>query len=328
MRKEFSEFHLLRGVTIILVVFGHSVINGTQEYPILQYIIKLIYSFHMPVFFFISGFFAIKILNFNCAYERWMFLCRKFYRLMIPYLTITILSIPFKLLLSAFIKRPLILTDLITDTFLFPGNNPVSSLWFIHCLFMINIIILIYSKWIKKDYNIVIFSLLLFIIGVYVKIDFLNLSSVFRNQIFFALGILIRNNYQLFLNICFNKFIFIISILILVIVNLCEVTSELTIQLSYLLTGIMGIIMLYGGIIRIDNQRYKKVINYFGMYSYDIYLISWFTQNTIGYFLVKVLNLNYILCIFITFFSGFIPILISKYIIRKSKLLNKLILGK
>lgn len=49
MGRRLTHIDFLKGIGIILVLFGHLPINGTMH--------MLIYSFHMPLFFFSSGFF-------------------------------------------------------------------------------------------------------------------------------------------------------------------------------------------------------------------------------------------------------------------------------
>lgn len=49
MNKRFEQFDILKGIGIILVMFGHAIPNG--------YVHDWIYGFHMPLFFFCSGFF-------------------------------------------------------------------------------------------------------------------------------------------------------------------------------------------------------------------------------------------------------------------------------
>ncbi|MDU6126762.1 MAG: acyltransferase family protein, partial [Veillonella sp.] len=51
----------MKGIAILLVVLGHSVpdqasASGIASYPL--YLMRtIIYSFHMPVFFFVAGYF-------------------------------------------------------------------------------------------------------------------------------------------------------------------------------------------------------------------------------------------------------------------------------
>lgn len=89
---------------ILLVVLGHSGEN-------IPYLSKWIYSFHMPLFIFISGYLLDytskngidKINLFN-------FINKKIKRLLIPYFVISSLAYVPKYLLGKFALRPLELT--------------------------------------------------------------------------------------------------------------------------------------------------------------------------------------------------------------------------
>ena len=87
----------LKGILIFLVVLGHVVgggyhIAGESSQPILSFIFKVIYLFHMPAFFFLSGFtFADS--------NGWQWYARRIKRLIVPYFTFGIVSIVIYLLM-------------------------------------------------------------------------------------------------------------------------------------------------------------------------------------------------------------------------------------
>ena len=55
-RKRLVYLDIARGICILLVVFGHTLIPNIRENnKIIQFIYDYIYFFHMPVFFIISG---------------------------------------------------------------------------------------------------------------------------------------------------------------------------------------------------------------------------------------------------------------------------------
>ena len=45
-----------RGIGMMLVVLGHAISDTTMDNPLLSRLFYFIYSFHMPLFFFISGY--------------------------------------------------------------------------------------------------------------------------------------------------------------------------------------------------------------------------------------------------------------------------------
>ena len=70
MNKRYAYFYVLKFLLIFSVVFGHILENYIQN-PFFKSIYMFIYTFHMPLFVFITGFFAksnkgggIKVLHF------------------------------------------------------------------------------------------------------------------------------------------------------------------------------------------------------------------------------------------------------------------------
>lgn len=84
MMTRFDYIDKLRGFAILLVVIGHIYLPYTREasnHPVAQ----MIYSFHMPLFFFISGF----LCEFTHKIEKngyLNFVWRKAIALLVPYL--------------------------------------------------------------------------------------------------------------------------------------------------------------------------------------------------------------------------------------------------
>ena len=78
--KRFEWIDILKGIGIILVVVGHSNFSFAKA-TTAMFIQKYIYSFHMPLFFFVSGYLFVKDKYSN--FKR--FLRVKTKTLMIPY---------------------------------------------------------------------------------------------------------------------------------------------------------------------------------------------------------------------------------------------------
>jgi acyltransferase len=125
----------LRTLAILLMVFGHTN-NAEAEIP---WVIKYIYSFHMPLFFFISG------LTFNPRkYQGWKtFMPRKASTLLIPYFFFSFLGYGFFVIshistfsFSSFCDVLLRIVIADTDLLYFTYDGP---LWFLPCLFLVEI---------------------------------------------------------------------------------------------------------------------------------------------------------------------------------------------
>ena len=59
-KMYFPEIDLCRGLGIILVVLGHALKQTGETNTVFQVLLSVIYSFHMPLFFVLSGFVSVK----------------------------------------------------------------------------------------------------------------------------------------------------------------------------------------------------------------------------------------------------------------------------
>ena len=74
MTKRIEYIDIARGIGILLVVMGHN------DFAVVSpFVYKLIYSFHMPLFFFLSGYFI------NPSIQFWSFFKKRFNSLLKPY---------------------------------------------------------------------------------------------------------------------------------------------------------------------------------------------------------------------------------------------------
>ena len=56
MKERYKELDLMKGIGILLVYLGHTFnLSGLRENSLFLYLYRMTYSFHMPLFFFISG---------------------------------------------------------------------------------------------------------------------------------------------------------------------------------------------------------------------------------------------------------------------------------
>ena len=148
----------LKAIGIFLVVLGHS--NP------LTYIRKYIYSFHMPLFFIVSG------LTFNPGkYDSTkMFIKHKAKTILLPYLMINLFTIPFYLYYFKILNfTSVTILDIIKGIFI--ANNDIIVLvngptWFLPTLFLTDVLVyIIYRKFKDNKNNIFIISILLLLIG-------------------------------------------------------------------------------------------------------------------------------------------------------------------
>lgn len=94
-----------KGLGIIFVVLGHAIADTTQNVQFFGKLFQIIYSFHMPLFFFLSGFCGIKALQKRKLHEEEAYILERFKRLMVPYFFVGICYIPIKLLMADYVTK-------------------------------------------------------------------------------------------------------------------------------------------------------------------------------------------------------------------------------
>lgn len=117
---RFSYIDNLKGFLIILVVFGHCIQNFMPYYES-NLLFRLIYSFHMPLFIFVSGFVSYK------DQLTWESVGKRFLQLMLPFFAWAVV-------------KALIKWD--AGIILHIIKHPDNGLWFLHTLFFISLIMM------------------------------------------------------------------------------------------------------------------------------------------------------------------------------------------
>lgn len=257
-------------IAMVLIVLSHTIAYSDK----LQGLYKYVSSFHVALFFTISG--LTFSINKYCNFKK--FFKTKFKRIMIPYLVFAVLFlIPF-LILGATIASNLNRNDIdinlkhsIIGIFYGNGNDNYlrqnSSLWFLPCLFVTEMIFYFVEKNKNKNkyYITILFSIVIGMLDYY----FLPFRMPWGFDIaicmlaFFALGKIISNRKSM------------------VIKN-----NVLTVCISLTL-------IIIGGIIQCFNTNVMYMHNEYG--NYFIFIISAFF-SVIGYtFLISKIHYNKVL---------------------------------
>lgn len=127
MKKRDYYFDNAKFLLIFLVVFGHFLQSYIDSNMFISYLYKFIYTFHMPAFILISGFFAKGI------YEKG-YITKITKKLILPYILFQIVYGVFYYFIHS------------KDTFKLELFQPHWSLWFLISLFCWNIMLLIFNR--------------------------------------------------------------------------------------------------------------------------------------------------------------------------------------
>lgn len=332
MKKYYKDMDIARGIGIFLVVLGHSFPDDKFNNNFLYaYIYKFIYSFHMPLFFIISGFFAYKVYNILNLSQYKKFIEGKFKRLMIPYFAISLIAIPIKLYMNRYAARPIDLNGLIVDVLLYPAGNgtiyhtgtPIQYFWFIYTLFFIFAVIPLLNKIPLKV--VLIITAILNVIPLN-KMPTFYAWGVIHYLVYIYLGIYFNRIYEEYEKFKYKKLLAFIAFIALVLINLESVSAQLYYVYS-LTTALIGSILFISISYLIANNKLGEIFRYIGNYNYDIYLFSWFFQTGARVILFQMLKLNYTFVTIMMIIAGLLPIVLSNLVLRKVRILDKVLLG-
>ena len=322
--KRIEWIDLCKGIAIILVVIGHMFRGFTSSgmynkyNEIFSYIDYTIYSFHMPLFFIISGVLYRKGRKINTVEKYWRFIRKKFNVLMIPYFIFSWIQIIIKLIMSSSVNNKVGYESFINILF-----KPIEQFWFLYVLMIIFMIMPIIDIIINNRIKTIVIVLIFIIVRI-LPIKLGVIGNAFYNLLYFYVGCIIANIYgKLFKkNTCISLFIVYITINFVVYI----------LPISNVLSNIGNYIMaIVGSLLVIEATKvfqYKEnivvnILKAIGKHSMAIYLLHIILASGIRIILLKLgINNMVIQVIFGFIFGIFIPIILDKFYM-KVKILKK-----
>jgi len=192
-REEWVDY--AKAIGIILVTYGHvarGVMNaGIKSDESIYYLINnIIYSFHMPLFFFLSGLFFISSLQQRGAYPLFK---NKLATIFYPYIVWSILQGSIELVLSNYTNGNVTVTQITSLLW-----APRAQFWFLYALFLVSLAgILVYSKLTAEYYWLVlVFATIAYLTRHELALIPLT-GFILHNFVFFAFGIVFYQKKEL-----------------------------------------------------------------------------------------------------------------------------------
>ncbi len=209
MRERLEYVDQIRGFAILLVIVGHLIqfnqIGGGDSNPLFN----VIYSFHMPLFFMISGYIGSKVSKVSSLQGYGLFLLKKAKVLLIPYFF-------WRLVINKYFLTAewsqVVSIDAIGDAIIHPR-----LLWFLPMLFEIFIFFgafLLVSSWVMKRANIVrdlilVVSIILMIISGIFLIDKSHFTSLSLFAFSFFTGVMV-SRHKMIENLMLSRWVFLL----------------------------------------------------------------------------------------------------------------------
>lgn len=286
--RKYRELDIAKGIAIIAVVLGHAFPDA--DYGISNFtantIHTFVYGFHMPVFFFIAGLLSAK----HSGDKPLNYIKKRAAKLLIPYFLLSIVGLVLK---QVFASEANHTYELYSSWKILLGQSPMGGMWYLWTLFLMSVVFIFLVKFIKKDWQIVLIGMLLFYIGFYRTIPFMNNFANF--VAYFMLGVACKDFYDQARELDQK-----------VIACATIPTYWMCIKLyaPELVQGMVGIVM----ILSVSSLIKSSYLEDMGRKSYAIYLMSYFIAIPIRVICYQRLALNYWLVVVLMFTLGlFIP---------------------
>lgn len=304
-----------KAIGILLVVIAHTfrgiTASGIHGNKYLEIIDSVIYTFHMPLFFFISGLFFLGSVSKRTNDE---FITNKVETIVYPYILWGLIQG----LMIAYLASKGMANQDIKFVEVFQLWKPLGQFWFLHNLFFILIFTLVI-------YRLNFFKYKLFLLGIasilYLNPEFANhffLTSILsKNWIFFLVGVFSKDIIK-FLEALNTKYFLLLFSLVLLV----QLYFHIALNQNYeskgiwtLFLAITSVLLVVKVSLLLQNRRLAGLLQ-LGQQSMAIYILHVFFASGCRIFLHKVLNVNYLwLDLIICSAIGiYIPLLIGVYV--------------
>jgi fucose 4-O-acetylase-like acetyltransferase len=324
MKNNFSHTVLIaKCIGIILVVIGHFTVPTSPIYW--EKIKNLIYSFHMPLFFLLSGY-LFNYEKFEISSYIYI-VSKKIKRLFAPFVSIALIFFALKYFSAFFVKlqHPVTL-----DTFLLIFVNPVKSymplLWFIYVLMLVFIFYPLLLCIFKNSFYVFFVSIMLALFAGYV--DFQPVQKMMLMLPYFSFGNVVKNiNFdQIKLNNAVYCFVFFV---ILFALSYYFSVDNPIFRIIIAMSGSMSIVFLSSIILSYFDSGFVKHLESIGYYSMSIYLFHTLFVSAIRIISFQFFKIDlFLLVMLIAVCCGVLfPFLLEKYFLRKNSLSRRYILG-
>ncbi|WP_413666317.1 acyltransferase family protein [Mucilaginibacter sp. Mucisp86] len=290
-RSRLNWIDYAKGLGIILVVFGH-VIKGLITVKLIDptffyYSVNFVYSFHMPLFFVLSGYFFLNSFN---KRGTWPFVKIKLETIAYPFVIWSIIQTVIEIKLSAYTNNHLH-SDVLASCLYIPR----SQFWFLYALFFINILNVLFFK-ITKKWGLLI-SLMVWI-AYYIMPAAVHdfgkdtFEKVFVNLIYFQTGIFLSQYAGLTKKIISNGYLFILNLIIYSCSLYIYFNYPHTAWYNEIFCQLSGCFSVFFICEFLAQKSILKFLEYLGINSLAIYLVHLLAGNGCRIVLSKFLHIN------------------------------------
>lgn len=319
---------ILKAMACICVLLGH-VINGLIKADMLvpnlvRHFNTYIYLFHVPCFFFASGYlYAYKKIRTWKEYGR--FLLKKAVEIGTPYLVCSILYIALSALFRSEMNNGTLYQY---DMMRYLWKMPIAQYWYLYALLELLIIIPIFEL-IIKDISKIYLWIGLALLAFYGKSEMLQMSYIIEYGVVFYLGVVwnnfkiekIEHNLVKYLNYSWGIYIVGGMMLYFVYINVCKSTlfcPQISSILKHVVVLLLVLIMVRCScLIDRSTTLLKTFLLWLSNYSFYIYLFHTWFSGTARVLLFRAGIMNCWIHIFIGMTTGLFGSIIVARCIRR-----------
>jgi len=311
-----------KGLGIILVVYAHLLSSGFNAgLPIAKHFFLLsdsiVYSFHMPLFFFLAGLFACQSLVKRGTQQ---FLLNKLQFITYPYLVWSLIQGIVELFFSNQSHRGISVFDLLTIPYF-----PLAQFWFLYAIFIMYVVYTIVSLFEKyASVMLLVVACLLFFYPIPTEV--MALHGFSTGFLFFVFGVLLKKRLT-----SWNKFYIpvpITFVLLLLFIGSAYTVFEFIIEptrltdgshpVYFLFLSSVGVLFCTGLAQYLAKKKCFVFIKILGLYSIQIYLVHMLAGVAVRIILLNVFSIENPVLHMITGVSVglFVPIMLYKIAIN------------
>lgn len=331
--KRIPLIDAAKGLAILLVVVGHYFPKDSPEYWVLVH--DVVYTFHMPVFFMLSGYLFFATMNRDADASLLRIAGAKLQRLGIPFLTIAALFFAIKFAAQFFVTldHPVNLARFV-QVFVSPVHSYMPLLWFMYSLFFMYLVVLAATRVAGRQPGAL---LLLLCSAVYVAApqapEYFMLGSTLRNLPFFLLGFVWAAHHDIAAFCTAHRKYAACAAALFVVFFMAfrEVENAHLAQVGALLLGFSGIASVCLLSAYVTEHDSFGLVERMGYYSMSIYLFHTLFESAIRVSFYQLLRIDraYFLAGAVPAIAAgvVLPSLLEGVLIRRNRMLRKAILG-
>lgn len=184
-KERLTYLDVAKGIGILLVVIGH--VYAFNRQIVDRFFVVWLYSFHMPLFFIISG----MLIAYKDEKDIWKFVKKRIMGILIPYVFFSIFSIIVFAIVNDFSRE--VFVQNVKATICGVG---IDTLWFLPALFFGEVIFFVLRNLLKNKYVICIISAIIYTLGNFMMKDY-GLICLFLGRICIAVGFIMIGNYTM-----------------------------------------------------------------------------------------------------------------------------------